>query len=175
MIKFFNVRSGEVKEAESEPMIAAFFNSSDQNPNGLVQDFGWRLHPDTLKRMRAIQEDEELIERIALRRQILPENVSTTDLLHYISQQDALKAAREAEAKETNYEKEYEAQVRALDEPANETQPAPKEGTAPKKPATPKRHVATPAEIAAQKKKDAAKLAEMLAADEKKGDNKTQQ
>lgn len=177
MIKFFNVRSGETVEATTEPMIAAYFNSSDQNPNGLVQDFGWRLAPETLKRVRAIQEDEDLVEKIADRYQIPIENVTITDFLRHISNEDDKKARQEASTDGNDYEREYEKQVRDLDKKpsrSNDSDDKSENKTlakAPKKTSTGKK-VSTPAEIAAQKAKDDATLEQMLEDDKKKSDNK---
>lgn len=169
-VKFFSVRSGEVKLAETEPMIAAYFNSSDLNPNGIVQDFGWRIHPNMAKRIRELEEDEEFVEKLADKLQIPVENLATYHILKYISDRDDRENRKAAEKEDNKYQEQYEREL--ADALAAETEEdntpgavvdAPKKGQKSSKPKT-----ATAAEIAAQKKLDDEKLAEMIAADDNK-------
>lgn len=172
-VKFFSVRSGEVVHAETEPMIAAYFNSSDLNPNGIVQDYGWRIHPDMVKRIREFEEDEDAMEKLADKLQIPAENVATYHVLKFLSDRDD-RENRKAQEKDSNkYQEQYERELaealsgadteEVATTDAEVATEAPKRATRAAKP-----KVATPAEIAAQKKLDDEKLAQMIAADDNK-------
>lgn len=57
-IAFFSVKSGETHYCKLEPTIAAYINSSDMGINASRgQDYGWRLDPDWVKRVRAFKRD----------------------------------------------------------------------------------------------------------------------
>ena len=124
-ISFFNVKTGEKRTVDTEPMIAAFFNSSDQHVNAtLGQDFGWRLAPETVKRMRDIMAENNKMNQIATTFQLPLDGVSKTDVVRWISLEDARK---EQEAEQTDYTREYEEQIRALeqeDQVKNEPNPS---------------------------------------------------
>lgn len=175
MIKFFNVRSGEVVviPADLEPIvmdarIAAYWNSSDQNVNGIVQDFGWRLDPETLKKVREIEQDEVLMERIADRSKVTVDDLTVPNILGYISSRAARAYQQEQAKDEVSHQREYEERVRALDDDANAKEDA---KVALKAKSTKKPKVATQAEIDAQAKVDAKKLEDMVAADKETVDN----
>lgn len=121
MITFFNIKSGEVKEVDTEPTLAAFYNSTDQHVNAHVgQDMGWRLAPETIKRIREIKTDQRLMDRIATTFQLPDDGVSDTDVLRWISLEDARKEAEKTQVSESDHKATYEAQLRALDEPKND-------------------------------------------------------
>lgn len=176
-VKFFSVRSGEVKLAETEPMIAAFFNSSDLNPNGIVQDYGWRLHPDIVKQIRALEADEEFIEKLADKMQIPVENVATYHILMHISDREDREKRKKEEVEGNKFQEQYDAELAAAlaaddEESAAEgatNAPASTAGSTTKRAAGGKKpKVSTPAEIAAQKKLDDEKLAQLIAEDDNK-------
>lgn len=113
-IKFFNIRSKETRVADSEPMIAAMFNSSDKGPNALVgQDFGWRLAPEVVVEMRRIRNDPRRIQEIANNFQKPYNEVGETDILKYIS--DKTSVASAPVAIEGDYEDEYKAAIAKLE------------------------------------------------------------
>lgn len=171
-VKFFNVRGGETVFAETEPMIAAFFNSSDLNPNGLVQDYGWRIHPKMVKRIRDIEDDEDIMEKIAKKLEIPLENVATYHILMHIVDQDA-RAERKGEKESKNaFQEQYDAEVAAALAEEENTADEAAASTGAKK-AAPRRQsnkprTATPAQIEEQKKKDDDVLAKMIAEDDNK-------
>ena len=117
-ITFFNINSGERKVVDTEPLIAAFYNSGDQHANStLGQDFGWRLDADTLLRIKEIQSDFQLMNRIASTFQLPLDGVSKTDIVRWISLEDARKSAAERQEQTGKFEREYQERIRALDEP----------------------------------------------------------
>lgn len=133
MIKFFNIKTGETRILDPatmdpqfiEPAIAALYNSSNLHVNATRgQDFGWRIAPETVKRIRDIKRDDAMINRIAAGTQILPENISDTDILTWIVKDDARKEALKNEAAEEDYSAQYEAELRAVGASPREYNPA---------------------------------------------------
>lgn len=115
-IKFFNIQSGEEKTVDTEPLIAAFFNSTDQHVNArLGQDFGWRLAPETIARIREIQSDQNTIDRIAQAFSLPMGEVADTDVVRWISLEDARAEARKNQEVQGDHEAEYQRQLRELD------------------------------------------------------------
>lgn len=131
MIKFINVRTGEEKIAETEPMISAYYNSSDQNINGIVQDFGWRLAPETVKEIRDIKRDKPQLVSIANELGMPQDAVKDTDILFWISRQDTVEEEERDYEKEQKLTREYEDKLRALED--EEVKKAPKKSTATQK------------------------------------------
>lgn len=115
-ITFFNVKTGEKRTVDTEPLIAAFFNSSDQHVNVQQgQDFGWRIAPETVKRIREIKANDTLMAKIAQTFQLVPDAISDTDVLRWISVEDAQAKSAQGQEQESDYTQEYEDQIRALD------------------------------------------------------------
>ena len=178
-VKFFSVRSGEVVHAETEPMIAAYFNSSDLNPNGIVQDYGWRIHPQMKAQIAELEEDEEFIDSLAAKLEIPVENVATYHVLKYISDKEDREKRKAEKAKGNEYQEQYDrelAEALAADDLAAATGEADNTpSSATEKPTNRARSnkpkVATAAEIAAQKKLDDEKLAKMIAEDDNKSNS----
>lgn len=122
-IKFFNIRSGEVRVAETEPHIAAMWGSSDRSPNVTQgQDFGWRLAPEVLLEMRRISNDENELIRVATRIRKNTDEVTESDILHDISRRTETQDAPVAD--QADYQSIYDDEVRRLshgDEPTTTT------------------------------------------------------
>lgn len=121
-IEFFNINSGEKRVANTEALITAFYNSSNMHVNAMVgQDLGWRLAASTVKRMRDIRDDDTVMDRIVARFR-LNEVSEITDphLLTYMFQEDLRKAAKAEETHQEGFAKQYEDDLRALDEADDE-------------------------------------------------------
>lgn len=117
MIEFVNIRTGKKKRVTTEPMLAAFYNSSDQGPNSHEgQDFGWRLAPSTLSRMRQIKADPQLMNTIAATFQLPLDGVRDTDVLTWISNEEARKQGSQGTETEDEHRRRYEDEVRALED-----------------------------------------------------------
>jgi hypothetical protein len=115
-IKFFNVKSGETREASTEPMIAAFWSSSDLGPNiQQGQDFGWRLAPETAVEIKRIKKNHSLLRDIAQRYQVLPENITDSIVLKFMADRDALAVQEEVEASQ-DFTDEYTSAVKELEQ-----------------------------------------------------------
>lgn len=112
-IKFFNVKTKETRTVDTEPMVSAFYNSSDLGPNARVgQDMGWRLAPEVVVRIKKMKTDEALMTKIAANYQIPRENLTDTDLLFHISQEEARAANQRAD--EEDHTDEYNAEIDRL-------------------------------------------------------------
>ena len=116
MIKFYNVRTGEERTVDTEPLIAAFFNSSNLGPNSNKgQDFGWRLAPETIARIREIRRDPVLMPQIAAQFQLALDEVGDTDIVRWISIEAARAEAAKLEGDESDYTQQYEDEIRAIE------------------------------------------------------------
>lgn len=112
-IKFFNIRSKEVRVADDEPKISALWASSDRSPNITQgQDFGWRLAPEVVVELKRIRQDQPLLLDIAKRYNVMLDDVDEKTILQYISDMTDEKDAPIAQ--EGDYQDEYDAEVRRL-------------------------------------------------------------
>jgi hypothetical protein len=118
-IKFFNIRSGESRVVKTDPVIAdahiaALWGSSDRSPNvNQGQDFGWRLAPETVVEIERIQQDPRLLESIAVQLGILPDSITETNILQYISAQNDRKVQGLEQTPE-DFQKQYEDDIRRI-------------------------------------------------------------
>jgi hypothetical protein len=116
-IRWFNIRSKEVVVAETEPQISALWASSDHSPNITQgQDFGWRLAPEVVVKMKQIKQDFETLTTIARRINKQTDEVTEPDIIMFISETD--QRAQVAQAEDGDYTDEYEQAVRDEEEKA---------------------------------------------------------
>lgn len=128
-IKFKNIRSDEVRVAESEPMIAAMFNSSNLGPNEKQgQDFGWRLAPEVVIEMKRIRRDRRTMESIAFNSGRALQDIDDKEILKYISDKTSVEDAPVAEDGDyEDYDAAYNAEIMALEKKEIEkSKPKPK-------------------------------------------------
>lgn len=129
-IKFTNIRSGEVKVATEEPMIAAYYNSGDSHPNAQGgQDFGWRLAPETVKRMKEVKANPQNMNTIAASFSVLLEDIKDSHILHWISMQDEQAKNQGQLEDETTHARKYEDDLRAIERGESKPKPEPIETT----------------------------------------------
>lgn len=123
MIKFFNIKTGETRVIDPslidptfvEPAISALYNSGNLHVNATRgQDFGWRLSPETIKRIRDIKIDDVLMNRIATSIQRPLEDITEADILTWIAKDDARKEAAKNQQAEGDFSAQYEEELRAL-------------------------------------------------------------
>lgn len=118
-VKFFNIRSGETRTAESEPHITAMWASSDRSPNVTQgQDFGWRLAPEIVVEMKRIKQDSNLLLIVANRFNKNLEDVGEPDILAYLSARTTPENAPVATGED--YQDVYDNEIRRLTRPAEE-------------------------------------------------------
>ena len=112
-IKFFNVKSKEVRIAETEPQIAALWGTSDRGPNATIgQDMGWRLAPEVVVEMKKISQNPQVIAHIAAMTNKMAQDINESDLLEYISAQTTPENA--PVASDEDFTDEYNAEIRRL-------------------------------------------------------------
>lgn len=113
-IKFLNIRSKEVRVAETEPQLAALWSSSDRSPNITQgQDFGWRLAPEVVVEMKRIKNNPNELQQIAVRYGLPMDAVDEKAILQYIS--DKTDAENAPVAEEGDYSDEYDQEIRRLE------------------------------------------------------------
>lgn len=123
-IEFINIKSGERRRITTEPMLSAFYNSSDQGPNSHEgQDFSWRLAPETIARIRTIKGDEALMNKIAATFQLPLDGVKETDILYWISLEEGRNEEAQSEQTETQHRHKYEDDIRKLEEKPTAEEP----------------------------------------------------
>lgn len=114
-IKFFNIRSKEVRVAETEPQITAMWASSDHSPNITQgQDFGWRLAPEVVVEMKRIKQDFMKLQEIAVRYGKPLDAIGEPEILEYIS--DFSNPNNIPVATDGDYSDEYNQEIRRLEE-----------------------------------------------------------
>lgn len=122
-VKFLNVYTKEIRVAETEPMIAAMYNSGDLGPNAREgQDFGWRLAPEIVVEMRRIRQRPSDMVMIAATYNILPEDVDDKRILKYISDKTVVEDAPVAQ--NGDYEEEYRDEIRRMERTSTKTDKA---------------------------------------------------
>lgn len=115
-IKFFNIRSGEQRTAETEPQIAALWSSSDRSPNiSQGQDFGWRLAAETVVEVERIQSNPKEIEGIAIHFGLIPDSVGESDILAYISERED-RSTQGVDQTGDDFKQQYEEDIRKIRE-----------------------------------------------------------
>jgi hypothetical protein len=115
-IGFFSVKSGETHYAKLEPTIAAYINSSDMGINASRgQDFGWRLDPEWVKRVRAFRRDNMQMQILTQRND--GQKPTTVQILYFLYGEDMRAYAEELEEHENPYEEEYLGKISTKSDP----------------------------------------------------------
>lgn len=115
-IGFFNIKTGETHYARLDPQIQAFINSSDLGINASRgQDFGWRLAPEWVKRVKDFRRNEMKMERLTDKNG--GKKPSTAQVLYAIYGEQLRAAAEYASENENAFEQEYLQEVNSKEEP----------------------------------------------------------
>lgn len=116
-VTFKNIRSGEVRVAETDAMISALWASSDRGPNANQgQDFGWRLAAEVVVEMRRIRKRPQVLREIAADRNMAVNDIGEKEILKYISDKTSFHAA--PVAADEDYEDVYRDEIRRLEQEA---------------------------------------------------------
>ena len=82
-IGFFNIKSGETHYLKLEAQIQAYINSSDMGINASRgQDFGWRLDPEWVKKVKAFRRDNTQMSILASKNS--GQKPTTVQILYYL-------------------------------------------------------------------------------------------
>lgn len=112
-IAFFSIKTGETHYARLEPTIAAYINSSDMGINASHgQDFGWRLDPAWVKKIRAFRANEAKMDALAAKLR-LEDGVSpsTIQILYHIYGKQVRAYLQQLEEHDSPYEEQYQRDI----------------------------------------------------------------
>jgi len=119
-VGFFNIKTGKTHYAKTEPQIQGYINSSDMGINASRdQDFGWRLEPAWVKKVKAFRRDETKMEVLTARHG--GQKVTTTQILYAIYGEQLRAAQERAEENEAPFEEQYQAEISSKPKPGGET------------------------------------------------------
>lgn len=105
-IGFYNIKSGETHYCRLEAQIQAYINSSDMGINASRgQDFGWRLAPEWVKKVKDFRRNEVKMETLTNRNG--GQKVTTTQVLYAIYGEQLRAAQQQADDNEAPFEEEY--------------------------------------------------------------------
>ena len=116
-ISFYSIRTGETHYGKLEPTIAAYINSSDMGINASRgQDFGWRLDPGWVKRVRDFKKDSLQMSILTQRNE--GQKPTTVNILYYLYGQELAAYYESMEDNENPFEEEYNRMINAGKRPA---------------------------------------------------------
>lgn len=105
-IKFFSIRTGETHFGKLEPTIAAYINSSDLGINASRgQDYGWRLHPEWVKKIREFRKDRSQMSILTAKNG--GQKPTLTQILYYMYGEQLQQFFEAQEDNENPYEDAY--------------------------------------------------------------------
>ena len=109
-ISFYSIKSGETHFCKLEPTISAYINSSDMGINASRgQDYGWRLHPDWVKKVRAFKRDRTSMSILTAKND--GRKPTTTQILYYMYGEELANYYEEMEENENPFEEAYLAAI----------------------------------------------------------------
>lgn len=105
-ISFFSIRTGETHYGKLEPTIAAYINSSDMGINASRgQDYGWRLAPEWVKKVRAFKKDPVKMSIITAKND--GRKPTTTQILYFMYGEQLAAFYEQQEENENPFEAAY--------------------------------------------------------------------
>ena len=109
-IPFYSIKTGETHFCKLEPTISAYINSSDMGINASRgQDYGWRLHPDWVKKVRAFKRDATKMSILTARND--GRKPTTTQILYHMYGEELANYYEEMEEHENPFEDAYLAAI----------------------------------------------------------------
>jgi hypothetical protein len=105
-VKFYSIRTGETHYGKLEPTIAAYLNSSDLGINASRgQDYGWRLHPDWVAKIKAFRKNPTSMSILTSKNG--GQKPTLTQILYYIYGEQLQQYFESMEENENPYEEAY--------------------------------------------------------------------
>jgi len=105
-ISFFSIRTGETHFCKLEPTIAAYINSSDIGINASRgQDYGWRLAPEWVKKVRDFRRDATQMSILTAKNG--GQKPTLTQILYYMYGEQLQRYFESQEDNENPYEEQY--------------------------------------------------------------------
>ena len=120
-IEFFNIKSGDTHYCRLEATIQAYINSSDMGINASRgQDFGWRLAPSWVQKVREFRKDENKMANLGAKLRLEEDQSPSLIQILYAIYGGQLRAARLAAQEDENpFEEEYLQQIKDDKSPAS--------------------------------------------------------
>lgn len=109
-IGFFSIKTGETHYCKLEPTIQAYINSSDLGINASRgQDYGWRLDPEWIKKVKAFRRDATQMSILTAKNQ--GQKPTTVQILYYLYGEQLQAYFESQEENENPYEEQYRAAI----------------------------------------------------------------
>ena len=109
-IPFFSIKTGETHWCKLEPTIQAYINSSDMGINASRdQDYGWRLAPEWVKKIRLFKRDRTSMSILTSKND--GRKPTTTQILYYMYGEELANYYEELEEHENPFEEAYLAAI----------------------------------------------------------------
>lgn len=109
-ISFFNIKSGDTHYCKIEPTIAAYINSSDMGINASRgQDFGWRLAPEWVDKVKSFRRDDTKMSILTAKNG--GQKPTTTQILYYMYGEELRAYEEDLEEHENPYEDAYQREI----------------------------------------------------------------
>lgn len=105
-IPFFSIRTGETHYGKLEATISAYINSSDIGINASRgQDYGWRLAPEWVQKVRDFKRDSTKMSILTTKLQ--GQKPTTVQILYYLYGEELARYFESMEDQENPYEQQY--------------------------------------------------------------------
>lgn len=109
-IPFFSIKTGETHWCKLEPTISAYINSSDMGINASRdQDYGWRLAPEWVKKVRLFKRDRTQMSILTAKNE--GRKPTTTQILYYMYGEELADYYEAMEENENPFEEAYMAAI----------------------------------------------------------------
>lgn len=106
-IPFFSIKTGETHWCKLEPTIAAYINSSDMGINASRdQDYGWRLAPGWVKKVRAFKRNSTQMSILTAKNG--GQKPTTVQILYYMYGEELAAFYERQDELENPFEEEYQ-------------------------------------------------------------------
>lgn len=105
-IPFFSIKTGETHWCKLEPTISAYINSSDMGINASRdQDYGWRLAPEWVQKVRLFKRDRQAMSILTAKNQ--GQKPTTVNILYYMYGEELANYYDSMEENENPFEQDY--------------------------------------------------------------------
>lgn len=109
-IPFFSIRTGETHYGKLEATISAYINSSNMGINASRgQDYGWRLAPEWVQKVRDFKRDATKMSILTAKNQ--GQKPTTVQILYYMYGEELARYYESMEEHENPYEEQYNAAI----------------------------------------------------------------
>lgn len=105
-IPFYSIKTDEIHWCKLEPTISAYINSSDLGINASRdQDYGWRLAPEWVEKVRAFKRNRQAMQILTAAHQ--GQKPTTVNILYYMYGEELANYYAQMEDNENPFEEKY--------------------------------------------------------------------